>query len=203
MGQVCLKSNAQVGEGAEPKASPTGVAKRAKSFEKTKAKAELIAMLPTPRINLDRACAQGTPDLSAGERCLLAFYLSHLSTKDQADGKSCVWPGAWNAANALGVAQSTIRRHKAALEEKGLIIRKYDHFNRPVDGGAIDLKPFIVSAAQRLKDIDKRLRDRRAEPRRQTRGGGRLSNRRMHGRLPGGRNPSGNVRFQNNHPGDR
>lgn len=163
MGKLCEKEDPPATTGEETDEKPTGVAKRAGGYQKSLDMAKIVPMHPTTRLEIDRACAQGTPELTAGERCLLAYYVSHLSCKDQTVGKSCVWPGAINTSQALGIAVSSVRRQKASLEKKGLLIRKYDHRNRPLDEGAIDLRPFILSIPKRLQTITKRLERRRAE----------------------------------------
>ena len=138
-----------------------GLAKRAENFADISARAGEFTPQPISRVDMDRAAMQGTPSLSAGARCLLGFYLSHLSALEIEQGKTGVWPGAWNASTALGVSESTIRRQKAELEQKGFILRKYDRRNRPLENDAIDLAPFLAQVADIIAEINARLDARR------------------------------------------
>ncbi len=121
-----------------------GWAKRGGQFETLKRACEGAPPSPVTRIDLDRAIAQGTPDLSSGARCLLMFYASHLAVDDIKHNQTSVFPGAARATACLGVSPATLRRHKSELEEAGFIIRCYDRRNRPLEGGAIELSPLLM-----------------------------------------------------------
>lgn len=141
---------------------PTGVAKRDPNFAEVAARAGEFAPCALTRLDVDRALAQGLPDLSDGEQRLLAFYFSHLSMVEVQNGRTCVWPGADLTQVELGKSGAVIRRRKAGLEEKGYIIRQYDGRNRPLDEGAIDLAPFLAKLPSILAAIQAR-RDARRE----------------------------------------
>lgn len=151
MGQVCLKDE-------DP---PEGVARRYDNFDETAERGGAYQGMPISRLDLARAAFQGTPELSDGARCLLGFYLSHLDTKRLGEGITSVWPGNAAACEALGKKDPTIRRLKGDLEEAGFIIRKYDRRNRPLEGDAIDLSPFLIEVPAILKTIDARSAARR------------------------------------------
>ncbi|MEO1280136.1 MAG: hypothetical protein AAFV69_00220 [Pseudomonadota bacterium] len=156
MGQVCLKD-----EDDPPTGSLSGIAKRRDNFSDTAERGGAYQGLPISRLDLTRAAFQGTPELSDGARCLLGFYLSHLDTKRLGEGVTSVWPGNAAASEALGKKDPTIRRLKGDLEAAGFIIRKYDRRNRPLEGGAIDLSPFLIEVPAILKGIDERNAARR------------------------------------------
>lgn len=155
MGQVCpiLEEDSE---------SSPGIARRFDNFEETAKRGGAYQGMPLSRLDLTRAAFQGTPDLSDGARCLLGFYLSHLDTTRLGEGATSVWPGNAAAGDALGKKDPTIRRLKGELEEAGFLIRKYDRRNRPLDGDAIDLSPFLAQAPAILRRLDERSAERRA-----------------------------------------
>lgn len=112
---------------------------------------------PSPDLNrlmIDKALALGTgQDLTPSERCLMAALLAHLDVAGTAAGQTCVWPGAARLRALLCLGDSTLRRLKAALEEKGYIMRRYDRRNRPLAEGAIDLKPFLLKVPNILAEL--------------------------------------------------
>ncbi|MEM9810233.1 MAG: hypothetical protein AAF788_03310 [Pseudomonadota bacterium] len=130
-----------------------GFARRREDFESLKQECLGVSLSPITRIDLDRSIAQGTSELSAGARCLLAFYASHLSLDHVHQGKTGVFPGTARATACLGISPATLRRHKAELEEAGYLIRCYDRRNRPLEGGAIDLRPLLSKVPAMLKHL--------------------------------------------------
>ncbi|MEM9838513.1 MAG: helix-turn-helix domain-containing protein [Pseudomonadota bacterium] len=142
--RICLKSEA----------SP-GFAKRAESYQATVEACTNRAADPTlNRLKVDKALALGTADLlTPQERCLMMALLSHLDIAGTAAGDTCVWPGSTRLCRLLGLGESTLRRLKASLEQKGLILRRYDHHNRPLNKGALDLKPFLLRVPELLAAI--------------------------------------------------
>ena len=158
MGELRPKeSDDQPGSCVQP-----GIAKRYDNFGDTTGQGANYQGEPITRLDLMRAQAQGLPGLSDGARCLLGFYLTHLDTRRLGQGETAVWPGNAAASEALGKKDPTIRRLKGELEQAGLIIRKYDRRNRPLEGGAIDLAPFLSRVPDLLRAIDKRIAARRA-----------------------------------------
>ena len=135
--------------------SRPGRAKRGGGFNALRRECQQASLSPITRIDLDRAVAQGTPGLSPGARCLLAFYASHLSL--DAPGKTSVFPGTSRATACLGISPATLRRHKAELEEAGFLIRCYDRRNRPLEGGAIDLRPLLSKVPAILASLSSDL----------------------------------------------
>ncbi|MEL7491704.1 MAG: hypothetical protein AAGJ73_13385 [Pseudomonadota bacterium] len=152
MGQVCPKAE---------KSPPSGLARRSEAFKTIAARGGAYQGQPLSRLDLTRAAFQGTPELSDGARCLLGFYLSHLDTTRLGEGSTSVWPGNAAAGAALGKKDSTIRRLKGELEHAGFLIRKYDRRNRPLDGDAIDLSPFLAQTPDILRALDERNAARR------------------------------------------
>ncbi|MEL6362349.1 MAG: hypothetical protein AAFR21_14830 [Pseudomonadota bacterium] len=142
---------------------PRGVARRYDNFEDVAGRGGDYQGLPVTRLALMRAMAQGTPDLSDGARSLLAFYLCCLDTRRLGEGKTSVWPGNAAAGEALGKSDPTIRRLKGELERAGFLLRKYDRRNRPLDGDAIDLAPFLAEVPSILRQIEERAAARAAE----------------------------------------
>ncbi len=140
-----------------------GWAKRGGGFETLKQECEGALLSPITRIDLDRAIAQGTPSLSAGARCLLMFYASHLSVDGIKKNQTSVYPGTARATACLGVSPATLRRHKAELEEAGFIIRCYDRRNRPLEAGAIELYPLLIKIPTILSELTAQLEDQRGD----------------------------------------
>lgn len=130
----------------------SGIAKRADSYDATVAACR--GARPDAGLNrlmVDKALALGTAELlTAPERCLMMALLAHLDIAATAGGATAVWPGAGRLCALLGIGQSTLRRLKSSLEEKGFILRRYDRRNRPLRDGAIDLKPFLLKVPEIL-----------------------------------------------------
>lgn len=127
-----------------------GLARRGETYPET---VEACARSgPDPNLNrlmIDKALALGTGDaLTAQERCLMMALLAHLDIAATASGDTAVWPGARRLCTLLGIGESTLRRLKGSLEEKGFILRRYDRRNQPLRGGAIDLRPFLLKVPQ-------------------------------------------------------
>lgn len=139
----------------------SGRAKRTENFADVAARAGEFCPRAFARLDLDRAAMQGTPELSAPARCLLGFYLTHLSAPDLERGRTSVWPGNTNAAEALGLSVSSVRRLKGELEQAGLLMRNYDKRNRPLTDDAIDLAPFLSRVPEFLHAVDERAAARR------------------------------------------
>jgi hypothetical protein len=118
---------------------------------------------------VDKALALGTGELlTPGERCLMAALLAHLDISATSDGQTSVWPGAARLTRLLGIGESTLRRLKSALEEKGFLLRRYDRRNRPLADDAIDLKPFLLRVPALLASIghtENEIRTYRSEKR--------------------------------------
>jgi hypothetical protein len=127
-----------------------GLARRGASYEaQIVACAQGTVPLKLNRLMVDKALALGTAgELSAQERCLMMALLAHLDIAATAGEETAVWPGSARLCTLLEIGESTLRRLKASLEEKGFILRRYDHLNRPLNGGAIDLKPFLLRVAE-------------------------------------------------------
>ncbi|MEM1409892.1 MAG: hypothetical protein AAGG79_04000 [Pseudomonadota bacterium] len=136
-------------------AAKAGLAKRSESYGQEVARCRRSKPEPgLNRLHIDKALALGTAELlTPPERCLMFALLSHLDVAGTASGKTAVWPGASRLSSLLGIAPSTLRRLKASLEEKGLLLRRYDHRNRPLSEGAIDLKPFLLKVPEILASL--------------------------------------------------
>jgi hypothetical protein len=108
---------------------------------------------------IDKALALGTGgELSCQERCLMMALLAHLDIAATAGGETSVWPGSSRLCTLLAIGESTLRRLKSSLEEKGFILRRYDHLNRPLHGGAIDLKPFLLRVEELCSELGHTVR---------------------------------------------
>ncbi|MEM6416096.1 MAG: DnaA N-terminal domain-containing protein [Pseudomonadota bacterium] len=154
MRQVCLKQQIrEPGRGGHEN-SLKGVAKRADNFEEVTQNGAEYQGYPLSRLDLMRAAAIGTGELSDAARSLLIVYLCHLDTRRLGEGLTCVWPGNESVGQAIGKTDSTIRRLKGDLEKAGYIVRQYDCRNRPLEGGAIDLSPFLTAAPAILHEIE-------------------------------------------------
>jgi len=118
------------------------------------------------RLMVDKAIALGTGEtLAPQERCLLMALCAHLNLEEVAAGKTAVWPGAARLCQLMGIGESTLRRLKGGLEEKGFLLRRYDHRNRPLHGGSLDLKPFLLKVPKLLAcigRIEATIKDARA-----------------------------------------
>ena len=158
MGQVCPKYEEALISGPTP-----GLAKRHANYLDVAERGGAYHGAPLSRLDVMRAQSQGTPQLSDGARSLLGFYLSHLNTQKLGEGQTSVWPGNASAAEALGKRDPTIRRLKGELERAGYLLRNYDRRNRPMEGDAIDLGPFLAQIPEILRDIDQRRTNRRAQ----------------------------------------
>lgn len=145
----------------QPTTRPSGIAIRGGGFEALKDRCAHVAPSAMTRIDLDRAIAQGTPELSAGARCLLTFYASHLSLENTKC--TAVFPGTDRATSCLGVSPATVRRHKVELENAGYVIRCYDKRNRPLEGGAIDLRPLLIAVPEIIARLNAEQEQRRAQ----------------------------------------
>lgn len=132
-----------------------GLAKRADNYEDHLALADRQTGHPElNRLKVDKALALGTADeLSPQERCLMMALLAHLDIAATANGKTSVWPGSRRLCALIGVGESTLRRLKGSLEEKGFILRRYDRCNRPLKGGALDLSPFLARVEELCQAI--------------------------------------------------
>ncbi|MEM6415470.1 MAG: DnaA N-terminal domain-containing protein [Pseudomonadota bacterium] len=154
MEQVCLeRTTREPGRGGHEN-SLKGVAKRADNFRDVARNGAEYQGYPLSRLDLMRAAAIGTASLSDAARSLLTVYLCHLDTRRLSEGLTCVWPGNEAVGQAIGKTDSTIRRLKGDLEKAGYILRQYDRRNRPLEGGAIDLSPFLTAAPAILEDIE-------------------------------------------------
>lgn len=118
------------------------------------------------RLAVDKALFLGTSGLlTPQERCLMAALLAHLDIAETAAGHTAVWPGAKRLSSLLGIGESTLRRLKASLEDKGFILRRYDNRNRPLKEGAFDLAPFLLRVPELLETVghtDATVRSRRS-----------------------------------------
>lgn len=123
-----------------------GIARRHDGYDDEMTRCETTRVSASlNRLMVDKALALGTGDLlTAQERCLMMALCAHLHIEGVAAGETCVWPGAARLCRLLGMGESTLRRLKGSLEEKGFILRRYDHRNRPLTGGSLDLKPFLL-----------------------------------------------------------
>ena len=132
-----------------------GVARRRDGYEDQLIQCESEAAASTlNRLMVDKAIALGTGDsLTPQERCLLMALCAHLHIEGVAAGKTAVWPGAARLCQLMGIGESTLRRLKGSLEEKGFLLRRYDQRNRPLHGGSLDLKPFLLKVPEILAAI--------------------------------------------------
>ncbi|MCQ8185998.1 hypothetical protein [Parvularcula maris] len=139
---------------AQPCPKP-GLARRGGRYEEQVAAcASTSVPLRLNRLMIDKALALGTAgELSCQERCLMMALLAHLDVAATAGGETAVWPGSARLCVLLGIGESTLRRLKSSLEEKGYILRRYDHLNRPLRGGAIDLKPFLLRVESLCEEL--------------------------------------------------
>ena len=163
-GQVCLKEETY-SDAARERAkenSRRGTALRSANYDEVAARGGEYYGLPVSRLDLWRAASQATPGLSDGARSLLNLYLTCLDTRKLADGVTSVWPGNGTAGRKLGKKDPTIRRLKGELEKAGYLIRKYDRRNRPLDGDAIDLAPFLAMVPSLLRSLDEDAAERKA-----------------------------------------
>lgn len=132
-----------------------GFAKRAEDYEETVSLCQSTRSdAGLNRLMIDKALALGTAqDLTPQERCLMMALLAHLDVQGTAADETAVWPGAGRLCTMLDIADSSLRRLKGSLEQKGFILRRYDHRNRPLKKGAIDLKPFLLKVPDLLASI--------------------------------------------------
>jgi hypothetical protein len=98
------------------------------------------------------AVAVGTPDLTDGERAVLATYCTYLNQQQLADSNAYVWPSNRLIALQLGCSENAVRDRRRALERKGYIVRDYNRANRPAGERAIDLSPLCA----RLDELEAR-----------------------------------------------
>jgi hypothetical protein len=138
----------------EPCLKP-GWARRSEGYEASRRACAVDDPIPDlNRLMIDKALALGTAgELTPSERCLMAALLAHLDISGTSAGQTCVWPGAARLRTLLDLGDSTLRRLKAGLEEKGFIMRRYDRRNRPLPEGAIDLKPFLLRVPNILAEM--------------------------------------------------
>lgn len=122
-----------------------GFAKRPQNFGKIVAKAEGYTPEPMSRDEIGRAILFGMPDLAPAEAKLLQLYLAFLGREDLLSGRAFVYPSNRLICAVTRWGPSTLRRHRQALEHKGLIIRNLNRANRPAHMEAIDLRPLLAS----------------------------------------------------------
>lgn len=128
-----------------------GFAKRADNFEEICNVA--VGWQWEPGVNCARikdAIAVGTPDLTMGERCVLAAYATYLNEKALERSLAYVWPSAGLIARQLGCSASLVRGYRKSLEAKGYLVRDYNRANRPAGNEAFDLSP----TAARLEEME-------------------------------------------------
>lgn len=128
-----------------------GFAKRAENFEEVCNVA--VAWQWEPGVNCARlkdAIAVGTPNLTMGERCVLAAYATYLNEKALERSLAYVWPSAGLIARQLGCSPSLVRGYRKSLEAKGYLVRDYNRGNRPAGREAFDLSP----TAARLEEME-------------------------------------------------
>lgn len=130
-----------------------GFARRATNFAEVCDKA--LSFQWEPGINCARikdAIMVGTPDLSAGERCVLAALAVYLNEERLEQSKAYVWPSAKLIGRQLGMSESTVRAHRKKLETKGYLVRDYNRANRPAGEEAYDL----AATCARLDELEER-----------------------------------------------
>lgn len=103
--------------------------------------------------------ATGTPDLTMGERSVLAALVTHLSQDRLKNNDAYVWPGSALIARYLGCSETTVRGYRASLERKGYLLRYYSKANRPAYREATDL----ATLAARLGEMADQVVRARAE----------------------------------------
>ncbi|WP_343565583.1 hypothetical protein [Kiloniella sp. b19] len=146
--------------GIAPK--PFGVAKRvcedslnANVFTYAEVKKLSISFKASSEITpqrIMRAIVDGCHDLKMSERFLLITLVSRLTMDQIKSGECYVWMGNWLICQKMGgISQRTLARLKQSLEHKGLLVRHYDHRNRPVEGGALDLRPLLKRLPELLE----------------------------------------------------
>jgi hypothetical protein len=120
------------------------------------------------RIDLDRLIVWAAQDVSLQARLLLCFYATHLSIGGIEQGMTAVYPGQARSCAFLGVSPASLKRYKRELEDAGYILRRYDNRNRPLQDGAIDLRPLLTRKEELMAKIaqtDQKLGRTRADQR--------------------------------------
>ena len=131
-----------------------GFAKRAPNFGKVVALAESYEAEPFSRDEVNRAILFGMSHLAPAETKLLLVYTAFLGREDLLNGEAFVYPSNRLICAITNWGPSTLRRHRQALEHKGLIIRNLNRANRPANTEAVDLRPLLASirVAQQVAD---------------------------------------------------
>ncbi len=140
---------------------PFGVAKRvcedslnANVFTYAEVKKLSLDFRPSEEISfqrIHRAIDYGLTDLKLSERTLLSVLLCRLNVDQLKSGDCYVWMGNWLLCRILRIGDRALRGLKASLERKGLLLRHYDKRNRPVEKGALDLRPFLCRLPELLE----------------------------------------------------
>ena len=109
---------------------------------------------------IERGILFGLTDLSDKEQKFLLIATSMLSHKDIQKGNAFCYLGSYSFRRALGgtkgpIQSRTLSRIKKSLEEKGLIIRHYDHRHSPLEKKGIDLRPLLA----RIDEIQDRAEE--------------------------------------------
>jgi hypothetical protein len=138
----------------ESQSAAPGFAKRAPNFGKVVALAESYAAEPFSRDEVNRAILFGMSHLAPAETKLLLVYTAFLGREDLLNGEAFVYPSNRLICAITNWGPSTLRRHRQALEHKGLIIRNLNRANRPANTEAVDLRPLLASirVAQQVAD---------------------------------------------------
>ncbi|MCZ4283079.1 hypothetical protein O4H49_20005 [Kiloniella laminariae] len=104
---------------------------------------------PISQAEIERSILFGLADLPDKEKQFLLIATSLLSHKEIQKGNAFCYLGGYSFRRLLGgskgpLSKSSLARIKSSLEAQGLIIRHYDNRHRPLEGGAIDLRPLLA-----------------------------------------------------------
>jgi len=155
---------------AHPALSPDdwspGFAKRADHFERVSHAARTWCWQPGQYVSrVCAAIAKGTPELTDGQRAVLALYAEHLNQDRLETNQAFVWISIGLTGELLGCTDREVRRRNRALEDQGFLIRDYNRANRPAGQEAFNLAPLVA----RLDELEgvyavvrQALKDRRA-----------------------------------------
>lgn len=136
----------------DPASWKRGTVKRAETFEDVYDVAKIWTWQPGVSIHrIKDAIVLGTPELSPPERAVLLALWAHVNADRLERGDAFVWPGAELMSLYLDMSESTIRRHRSALERKGYLLRDYNNANRPAYGEAFNLGPTVA----RLEEMER------------------------------------------------
>jgi len=94
---------------------------------------------------------------------LLIAYVQHIDLNKVPLGKTSVWASSERLCTLLKCKAESLRRAKKGLEKSGLIIRRYNQANKPLENGGVDLRPFFCRLESMLATIEERKNVCKAE----------------------------------------